>query len=199
MRYFEFLSEQQITPKIDPKKLDAAKADGFLTDKVWYHGTKRRFSNFRAPKGRGIDELGKGIYITQFVGTANVWAQGQGLILACVLREGKLVELSEVPKSGLWHRGNQGHDVWQEAYQGYLIYLAREYQEVNLEAPTQEYREFAEEMNRGKISLSRCLAEVGYIGATDRYSQIRAQAVIWNPEDIRVIGRMPGIEGYHPD
>lgn len=218
MRIREILSEKgEIEPIIDPKKLAKAGAEGFDTTQVWYHGTKRKFTKFRSPNGKGVDELGKGVYVTKFIGTANVWAQGPGQVLACVLRKGKLIEMSDMPQSGLWHEGNKGHDLWQEVYRGYQIYGKDQqdamdndegYQEFIAKHPHMRhsnkhedagYAAFAERYSKGQISLGECLSRVGYIGATSRYSQIRGQAVVWNPDDVRIVGRAPGFDGFVDD
>lgn len=199
MRYADIIHEEaEIVPNLDAKKMAKAEAAGFDTTKIWYHGTRRKFANFRLPKGKdGINELGVGIYITKFIGTANVWAQGSGSILACVLRKGKLIELSELPTSQLWYSGPEAdarhaNANWREVYRGYCISMMREF------GPdaTPSYREFAEHFNKHEISLAKCLVEVGYIGATSRYSQIRGQAVIWNPNDILAVGKAAGVDGY---
>ena len=201
MRYLDLICEDgEIVPNIDAKKLRKAAVDGFDTSKVWYHGTRRKFANFRLPKGRGIDELGVGVYVTRFVGTANVWAQGQGSILACVLRKGKLIELSELPTSQLWYSGPDAEDRhaninWREVYRGYGLYMTREFGPES----TPDYREFAERFNRRAINLAKCLGEVGYIGATNRHSQIRGQAVVWDPANVRIVGKVAGVDGWVSD
>jgi hypothetical protein len=180
----------EIVPEIDEKKLAKAGAAGFDTSKLWYHGTRKQFSSFRLPKRDGIDELGKGVYVTEYVGTANVWAQGSGHILTCVVRKGPLIELSDLPVGQQWYGGAK----WEEVYRGYDIHMTK------LFGPgsTPDYREFAERINRRQIKLSDCYAALGYIGATHTYSQIRGQAVIWNPKDIMIVGRVSGVDGYVP-
>lgn len=213
----EYGDDAKIEPVIDPKKLSKAAADGFDTSRIWYHGTKAKsFTKFKIPaKERNGFELGRGVYVTRFPGTANVWAQGDGFVLACVLRQGKLMELSDMPSSALWHPGDPGNALWQEVYRGYQMDLQRRKAEFDadtdyhdfiqrhgIRAPSFDdggYRDFAEKYSKGSISLSTCLSNVGYIGATSRYSQIRGQAVIWNPDDVRIVGKATGYEGFVND
>lgn len=67
MRYFE-LSEDtkpRITKTLSPSMTEIAQSQGFNVSKIWYHGTTRRFTSFRnAKEGRGVEELGSGIYLT---------------------------------------------------------------------------------------------------------------------------------------
>lgn len=202
MRYSEISEDEflfEYSPDLDPvtfseKALAKAEADGFDTTRIWYHGTTKSFTDFRVGRG-GIDELGKGIYVTKLVGRANVWAQGGGTIYACVLREGKLLELSELPLSGLWHEGNVGYDKWQIVHQAHSTYLEKNFGE----GSAYEYRDFADLANKGKLNFAEFMPEMGYIGATSRYSQIKGQAVIWDPADIRIVGKTSGFAGWAQD
>lgn len=206
--YIDIINEYddpKIEPIIDDKLMTMADQNGFDTSRLWYHGSKskRKFTKFKIPDvSRNGTELGRGVYVTRFPGTANVWAQGQGTVYACVLRKGKLVEYSDMPTSALWNSSPEQDDrwanpLWRECYLGFRTKMERDY------GPGSDpgYREFAERMNKGTISIAYCLDEMGYIGATSRYSQIRGQAVIWNPDDVMIVGRAPGFDGfvYDPD
>ena len=196
-----------LRPEIDPKKIASAQAEGFDTSAIWYHGTrsKGKFTKFKLPsRSRNGAELGSGVYVTSYVGTANVWAQGNGAILACVLREGKLIEMSNMQYSQLWDSGPDrdpkwANPLWNDAYRGYCLSMAGFESTPGANDACLPYREFAEQINKGKISIASCLSQIGYIGATSRYSQIKGQAVIWNPEDVRIVGKSTGFEGYYHD
>jgi hypothetical protein len=84
------------------KKLSEAKED-FDTSKVWYHGTTSPtdFKQFKIGKG-GVDELGKGIYVTSDPDMAAAWTgrSGQnGRVMPLYLRKGELVDGSNLNDS----------------------------------------------------------------------------------------------------
>lgn len=189
MRATELFESLLVTT--DEVKLAKAEAAGFDVSKLWYHGTRKTFASFRLPRRDGIDELGKGVYVTQYAGTANVWAQGSGTVLACVIRKGPLIELSKLPQGMQWYGGEQ----WEEVYRGYDKYMTAEFGPNS----TPDYREFAERIGKGRIDLSKCYTALGYVGATHQYSQIKGQAVIWNPKNVLIVGKAPGVDGYVSD
>lgn len=152
--------------------LAQASADGFDT-KIWYHGTNRRFASFRQSKGGGVDELGRGIYLTDRIRYANMWAQTGGFVLSCVVRKGKLFDL-ETAKT------DAGMRILYDAFNTYN--------------PGWEYDEFVDHFSKYDVasSIGRVLPSVGYVGAYDARSQIPGQVVIFKAEDVRILARVPG-------
>jgi len=199
MRYKDILTELN-DPKmdIDPRQLTKAAAEGFVIDRIWYHGTKNKFSKFREPKGGGIDELGKGIYVTSSISAANAFAnvRGGGDILACVLKNDRLFELSTLPQGMSW----SGEGLWGELLDAYNRHLDKHFSIPSMGVKEQiDREEFHKRVKSNANTIPTALREMGYIGATSRYSQIKGQAVVWNPHDIKIVGKMPSIPDYISD
>jgi hypothetical protein len=169
-----------------PEDLQAAVADGF-DEKIWYHGTNRRFNAFRDPKGGGIDELGPGIYLTDERYVANAWAHKGGFIVSCVIRKGPLFDLSKLTFDQQTRRYGRGAVETLHAAHSEMMNdkfgPGSAYSE-------EEFLEFFRRRGRSLANLS--LPYLGYVGGYDVYSQIPGQVVIFHPKDVRIIARAPG-------
>lgn len=169
-----------------PEAIQAALADGF-DDKIWFHGTRRRFNAFRDPKGGGIDELGPGIYLTDKRFVANAWAHKGGFILSCVIRKGPLFDLNKLTFDRQTQRYGKG--AVEELHAAHSKMMNDRF------GPNSVYDDetfMSLFKRRGRELANLSLPYLGYIGGYDRYSQIPGQVVIFNPEDVRVIARAPG-------
>ncbi len=171
MRYRELLET------IDGKLLSKAEADGFDTSTIYYHGTTRKFKNFKkAPNRKGVNELGHGVYVTDRKWLANTWARENGWIAEVVIRKGPLFNLDQY-KSREW---------WDALYRGHCRLMRDLYGENGV------YDEkMFKEMMMGRHPYgekNKLLGLAGYIGGYDARSQIAGQLVIFRPEDARIVG-----------
>lgn len=201
------IGNDDIKPVIDPVKLATAEAQGFDTARMWYHGTrsKAKFNSFKLPaKSKNGEELGRGVYLTKYPGTANVWAQGSGTILACVVRKGEILEMSKVNQTSIFSSAPDADDrwadpFWREMYHGFTLMMKGMESSPGADDAHGGYRDFIDRIQKKQITYADCLKRVGYIGIMSRNSQIRGQAVIWNPDDVMIVGRAKGFEGWSPD
>lgn len=208
MRYFDFIKENpDINPVVDPDLMAKAEAQGFDTSRLWYHGTRSKamFKSFKLPKkSKNGEELGQGVYVTKYPGTANVWAQGNGQVITCVLRKGKLFEMSTLNQTAIFSSHPDKDDryadpMWREIYRGFTLLMKGYESSPGANDAHGGYDDFVKRLANHTLDLGRCLAQIGYIGVTSRNSQIRGQAVIWDANDVMIVGRTSGFEGYSSD
>lgn len=183
MRAFQIF-ERKIPKSIGDDIIADARARGFSTDKVWYHGSRRRFTAFKAPReGAGVQELGSGIYLTGEWNYANTWAGPEGFVYECFLRDMDIFDHSKT------------QDLFKELHDRHSRMMDAKF------GPGSAYDEemFAELFKKilvrtisGPRLDSEFLKKIGYHAAIDPRSQIPDQICVFNPEDIFIAARAPG-------
>jgi hypothetical protein len=175
------------TPSAD--MLAKAEQAGFDVSKLWYHGTRRRFDDFKLPVTNTprIEELGPGVYVTAKKWLANTWARERGFVLTCVVRKGPLFNLATTK--------NPAPETFNILLGGYAKYQNEHWphpdgkrMEITLDDFMYDWKISRD--HKRLVNLS--LAGAGYIGGYDRDSQIEAQIVVFEPEDVMIMARFGG-------
>lgn len=181
MRYFE-LSEDtkpRITKTLSPSMTEIAQSQGFNVSKIWYHGTTRRFTSFRnAKEGRGVEELGSGIYLTGCRSAAYHWARNDGFILQCYIKDGPIYDHSKKLTDEMINHLHAGHSDYMTSKFG--------------DNSAYDLEMFKDMLDRVSLKRSHLLKKIGYIGAIDPNSQIPDQIVIFDPANVFIAARVPG-------
>jgi hypothetical protein len=147
----------------------------FDNETIWYHGSQKRIKKFRKPTRDG--ELGIGIYLTTNKFYANTWARKDGFIMECYIRRGPVIDLSQ-PMTPRLER---------EIYDRHCVMMRNLYGEDGVYSLFDFKRHI---LSRPFTNAS--WSRLGYIGAIDPRSQIPGQIVIFEPENVKVIGISPG-------
>lgn len=172
--------------QITPQRVAEAQSQGFNTDKIWYHGSTRRFTSFRDGKEDAINELGVGIYLTKEWYAANAWALDKGFVYQCYLRDGDIFDFSKEPTKEVLKRLHAGHSKMMDERFG----------------PDSGYpfKDFVTKILKKQQTISspryptKFIQWAGYMGAIDPHSQIPGQIVVFNPSDIYIAARGLGNE-----
>lgn len=173
------------------KVLASAAQGGFDTTKLWFHGTRKRFNDFRLSRERGIDELGPGVYLTDQKWLANTWAREGGLIAICVVRRGPLFDLEQVGRP----------EVVEKMREAYVHHSLDEWFGDKPDDAADYSAKHFDELLAGrdpKRVVNLCLRLMGYIGAFKHQSQIEGQIVVFQPSDVMIIARQPGARHMSP-
>lgn len=182
-----------------------AEAGGYDSSAVWLHGTRgKNFKKFKAGKG-GVDELGKGLYLTKSPTYAQAWAKGDGArIIPAFIKKGDIFDLSRFRHADngqpLNLGGVQTPDSERTKIKAAYLDIAKRIQANRenltnhpltkngwMDAEAQDLADLIESNYARSGDMNDYLAAAGYIGAQDPYSQIHDQVVIFDPKHIKSI------------
>lgn len=185
---------------------NAAEAAGFDSTATWLHGTTKKFTGFKVGKG-GVDELGPGVYFTKTPTYADAWSGGGrvegGQTVRAFIKKGDLFDKSQkVDYLALAQRLKEKNPVTEGERRAREIRAAKDVTEWTAEeskvvndASMEPWRswllesdaDLAKQIERGAKAggLNDWLSRAGYIGATNKNSQVPDQVVVFDPKNIR--------------
>jgi GNAT superfamily N-acetyltransferase len=185
----------------DQVENQAARAAGFDTSITYYHGTTARdFKGFNAGRN-GVDELGPGIYLTSDASYAQAWAGRPGMlgrIIPALLKKGDLFDKSSpVDYLALARRiqeqntATEGERQAKNIREKSVTQWTQEESHIVNAASNELWRtwllepakDLAAHIKRSDLNL--WLARAGYVGATNKNSQIPGQVVVFEGKNLR--------------
>lgn len=181
--------EKRVPPKIAADVVARAQSEGFSTDKVWYHGSRRRFTAFKSPReGTGTQELGPGIYLTGEWNYANTWAGPEGFVYECFLRDLDIFDHSKT-KALTQDLHDRHSRMMDEKFGPGSAY------DDEMFADLLKSR-FVKTISGPRLDAT-FLKRIGFGAAIDPRSQIPDQICVFDPADVFIAARSPG--GYWGD
>lgn len=144
----------------------------------------KKFTKFKEPKeGKGIEELGSGIYLTGLKNYASMWSGNSGFIYECYVRKGPIFNHSIPINNQLITKMHNGHsDLMNSKFGPNSAYDINSFKKLFKE------RGYIRTISGNRISPF-FLKLAGFIGAIDHTSQIPDQIVIFNPNDVFIAAR----------
>lgn len=175
-----FAPRPTVAPGLLKSHVAQVAEEGFLADRVWFHGSARRISRFR--QGTKDLELGPGTYLADEWKRARSWAQDAGFVMSCVVRDGDFMDLAALDRD----------DVVAELFARHGAVMAAKWGAEAADESLNEFKDRLRQIKRSRVSVNKLLAATGFVGAYDHRSQIIGQVVIFNPEDVQVVGAVKG-------
>ena len=144
---------------------------------------QRNSPNLKNQKeGKGIEELGSGIYLTGLKNYASMWSGNSGFIYECYVRKGPIFNHSIPINNQLITKMHNGHsDLMNSKFGPNSAYDINSFK--NFLKKEDIYAPYL------KSNFSFLLKLAGFIGAIDHTSQIPDQIVIFNPNDVFIAAR----------
>lgn len=173
------LTKPRFPGKVTDEAIASAVADGF-DPTIWYHGTRRRFEQFRDPsketRKSQIEELGSGIYLTSRYKTAWWWSGNNGCVMYCVVRQGKHFDFDQALTP-------EGIKTLHAAHTAYMTQKWGPKGAYGLA----DFKKLLQQ--RGPSELAKYLPYVGYVAGFKKSSQVPDQLIVFNQDDVRILAR----------